>query len=107
MYCIYLDKEIDEKITSLQHIVPLALGGANEFSIKIDRAINSMLSSKIEGPLSNELIMKLKQIHNECRGQSGSIPRISIKADMKGHPVSIKWSKECIDVFEPINKKHL
>lgn len=72
MYCIYSQADIDEQYCSRQHILPLSLGGVDDFSISIDKKINSELGSRIEGALTNEFTMKLKQMHSDIVGQSKS-----------------------------------
>ena len=107
MYCIYSNSEINKKDATLQHIIPLSMGGVNSFSIYIDRKINSTLGSKVEGTLINEFTMKIKQMHYEITGQSNSTPQMKMQGSIDGKPISIKWGKNKIDLFDPIKKEHL
>jgi len=106
MYCIYSGSNIND-LSSIQHIIPLSLGGVDDFIINISQEKNSYLGSKVEGPLINEFTMKLKQMHFNTIGQSGSKTVMKLKAQINEQPVSVKWSKEKIDVFDPIKKEHL
>jgi len=89
MYCIYSNKDIEDKLCSKQHIIPLSLGGIDDFTISIARTFNSKLGSKVEGALINEFAMKLKQMHSDVTGQSKSPAVMKLKAKINEKPVSI------------------
>ena len=42
MYCIYAGKKIDESKSNLEHVIPLSLGGSDEFCIKVSEKYNSI-----------------------------------------------------------------
>jgi len=107
MYCIYTNTNFDDKNSTIQHIIPLSLGGVDEFCINIDSNKNSQMSSKIEGPLINEFTTFLYRMNREIKGQSNKQPEYKIRANINDNPVSIKWNKDIIDIFDPINKSHL
>ncbi|WP_259418031.1 HNH endonuclease [Bacillus toyonensis] len=105
-YCIYKDEEIDVSKGSLEHIIPLSLGGADDFNITVDRDMNSIAGSSIDGKLSNDFLVKLNNIKMGYKGHSKKEPILKIKkANIEGSPVSVQFKKEGMEVFDPIKKK--
>jgi hypothetical protein len=54
MWCPYTDREIDECESNLEHILPIALGGCDAFTIGVVRSANSTIGSEIDGALAND-----------------------------------------------------
>ena len=79
VYCPYTDREIPEEESSSEHIIPLALGGVDGFEIPVDRDINSIVGSELEGSLANEFIWALRRTKYDARGHSGKEPFARIK----------------------------
>jgi hypothetical protein len=61
MYCIYTNREISEQDSNCEHIIPLSLGGSNEFVIPVSTKFNSELGSKVDGELSNCFTMMFRR----------------------------------------------
>jgi hypothetical protein len=69
-YCIYTDKEIPIEKTNREHIIPLSLGGSNEFVLNVDKVANSELGAKIDGKLANDFLIQLLRKTYDTRGHS-------------------------------------
>jgi hypothetical protein len=70
MYCIYTDKEISHKEATKEHVIPLSLGGSDEFVISVDRNTNAEIGSKIDGALANDVGMQFLRKAHDLRGHS-------------------------------------
>lgn len=79
MYCPYTDCDIPEATATLEHIIPLSLGGSNAFRIPVDGAVNSRVGSDLDGALSKEFLWALARSKHDARGHSGKEPWAEIK----------------------------
>ena len=84
MYCIYTDKEILKENSNAEHIIPLSLGGSNSFTITVDKEFNSKVGSKIDGALSNDLIINMARSKRGVRGHSNK-------------PAEMTWKNSCLN----------
>lgn len=74
IYCPYTDRYLPKEKSSSEHIIPLALGGANGFELPVDAEFNKSVGSQIDGKLSNDFFMTLRRIRAGARGHSGKEP---------------------------------
>ena len=79
IYCPYTDRVLHEDDTNSEHIIPLSLGGVNDFVISVDASFNSKVGSDLDGALANEFIWALARTKYDTRGHSGKEPRATIK----------------------------
>ena len=79
IYCPYTDRDIRVEDSSLEHIIPLALGGANGLEVRVDAGYNSALGSELDGKLANEFLMAIRRTEYDARGHSGKEPWATIK----------------------------
>lgn len=110
IYCIYTNEIVDASKASPEHIIPLALGGCNEFVIKVDAIKNSELGSKIDGKLANDFLMSLIRSKNNFKGHSKKKVSVTLKNSKIGNtniPAQITFDNESISVYSPIEKRHL
>lgn len=94
IYCIYTDKLTPEAECSIEHILPLSLGGCNEFVIKVNAAKNATLGSEIDGKLANDFILTLVRKGNNFKGHSkkdvvASLKKSSIENRSNNSPVQV------------------
>ena len=80
MYCIYSGKEIDEKASNIEHIIPISLGGCDELTIRVDREINSKIGSQIDGKLTQDFLIALDRVKNGDRGHSKKTPKYTVQS---------------------------
>jgi hypothetical protein len=106
MYCIYTDTETDKG--NPDHIVPLSLGGCDEFTIWCDRDFNSRLGTKIDGAIANDPFVKFARRNANARGHSGADPTPVWKhCELDGKPVQVRFGLEKIEVWDPREQRVL
>lgn len=74
VYCPYTDCDILLAESSPEHIIPLALGGMNDFTIPVSKDFNSHVGSKIDGALANDFLVMSKRDKHGAKGHSGKHP---------------------------------
>ena len=99
-YCIYTDKMTSDP--SREHIIPLSLGGHDDFAINVDRKFNCDIGSKIDGRLSNDFLILFDRDRTAAKGYSGKHPRPVVKsASLKdGPPIHAIFSKDGLELFD-------
>jgi len=108
MYCIYSGKEIDVANTNVEHIIPMSLGGCDQFTIQVEKGINSDLGSKIDGKMTQDFLVALCRIHSGDKGHSNkpTIYNVPTRTE-SGEPVISTFSKEALLVFNPKERKYI
>ena len=107
-YCIYSNKKICETLMNPEHIIPLSLGGCDDFTILVDKAKNSEVNQKVDGVINNDFLMKTRQIQNNFKGHSKKEPVLKVKkASVNGNPVSWGYSKDEVKIYDHKNKTNL
>ena len=113
MYCIYNDKLVDEENSNLEHIIPLSLGGCDEFSIKVDSKINSELGSAIDGKMSKDIFISFIRQNKNYQGHSKKEVATTLKKSKittnhnQDIPVQIKFLKDTFEIYNPIESRIL
>jgi hypothetical protein len=106
LYCIYSGKYISRSDSSVEHIIPLSLGGSDDFTIMVDRNLNSIVGSSVDGKIANDPLVKLNAIKNNFSGHSGKAPRLDLKKSKIGDkPVIVSFTNKGLELFDPIHKK--
>lgn len=97
IYCPYSDEEIPIEESSKEHIVPLSMGGSNQFVIPVSKNLNSTLGSKIDGELANDFLVLFQREKFEAKGHSNRMPAPVVKkakdADT-GRPIQVTFGKQ-------------
>ena len=78
-YCPYTDRDLPYEQTSSEHIIPLALGGANGLELRVDAKINAKLGNELDGQLANDFFIAMHRTKYDTRGHSGKEPWATIK----------------------------
>ena len=91
VYCPYTDRDIPLTESSPEHIIPLALGGMNGFTIAVSSDFNSRVGSEIDGALANDFLVKSKRDKHGAKGHS------------KKHPENIFPNASNADTGEPLH----
>lgn len=110
IYCPYTDRDIERTAASEDHIIPMSLGGCNQFTILADRKANSTIGTEIEGGLSKDFFTSAARVAHDARGQSRKQPTIRTRhARLEGSdvPYSVTLARDGLRVFDPINKIHV
>jgi hypothetical protein len=74
IYCPYADRDIPISESSPEHIIPLALGGMNGFTIPVSKDFNYRLGSEIDGALANDFLVMSKRDKHGAKGHSKKHP---------------------------------
>jgi len=107
-YCIYRNDYFLKSDMNIEHIIPLSLGGCDDFTIPVNKQANSELGSKVDGKFINDFLIKLKQINMESVGHSKKKASLKIKnCSIDGSPVNVTFSKDAMKVFDPIKRKRI
>lgn len=78
VYCPYTDRDIPLTDSSPEHIIPLALGGMNGFTIPVSKDFNSRVGSEIDGALANDFLVMSKRDKHGVKGHSKKHPENAI-----------------------------
>jgi hypothetical protein len=74
IYCPYADRDIPISESNTEHIIPLALGGMNGFTIPVSKDFNSRVGSEIDGALANDFLVMSKRDKHGTKGHSKKHP---------------------------------
>lgn len=107
MYCIYSGKFLDDADMSVEHIIPLSLGGCNDFTIMVGKKINNDLGSKIDGKFSNDFLIGLHQLRFNNKGHSRKDKVVNVRGTANEHPITWSFSKDGSKVYDHIDQKYL
>lgn len=107
-YCIYCNDTIDKNLMNPEHIIPLTLGGCDEFTIQVCKTKNSEANRRVDNPMKNDFFVGFQRMIRDYRGHRNEEPVLkNPKASLNDRPISVHWSKEKISAYDPINKTHL
>lgn len=108
MYCIYSGKEINESEANVEHIIPLSLGGSDEFTIMVSKESNSYLGSKVDGKMTQDFLISMDRVKRDGKGHSKKVPRVDVKSKLdNGNPAITSFTKDDMKLFDPIKKKYI
>lgn len=111
MYCPYTNQEIEPHVANIEHIIPLSLGGSNQFTINVDAEFNSEAGSKIDGALANDFLIISRRIELDARGHSNKKPSAKNKRSTMGaeeRPVQVDYfNPNGFKVYDPIARREL
>lgn len=103
VFCPYLGRDIPVSSSSFEHVIPLSLGGADGFGIRVDRQTNSKLGHAIDGALANDPIIAMQRARRDCRGHSNK-PVTAIwknTQDAQGRPLQAIIGQSTLNYFDP------
>lgn len=112
-YCIYTNEYIEKDKANIEHIIPLSLGGSDQFTIYVNKEFNSKVGSSIDGQLANEFFTMLRRKHFGAKGHSNKEPIPLLKKsflsinDNEDKPIQVKFSKDKIQLYDPVEKRYL
>ncbi len=106
-YCVYTDKETLDP--SPEHILPLSLGGHNDFVIDVDRKFNNDIGSKVEGKLANDFLVLFERDKADSVGHSKKhpVPIVKHAKLTDGTPVQAKFGKGGLSLFDLRERKSI
>ena len=106
MYCIYSGKEYDKLDMNIEHIIPISLGGCNQFTIYVSKQENSVLGSQIDGLLTRQLDISMERARRGVIGHSGTLAECRVPSELEdGSPIISTFTNEGLKLFDPKQKK--
>ena len=107
MYCIYTDKEVAEGDGNWDHVIPLSLGGKNQFCVWSETHTNSRLGSEVDGQIASDPLFSLALRNAGVKGQSGkpNLPRWK-KATIDGRPTQVTWGLDEVTFWDAKSKTY-
>lgn len=107
MYCVYTDADVAEADGNQDHIIPLSLGGDDDFCVWSETRFNSEVGSKIDGALANDPLIMLARRDADARGHSRTEPLpIWKNSTFEGRPVQVSWGDE-VKVWDARSRTYL
>jgi hypothetical protein len=111
MYCPYTNKELLPNEINREHIIPLSLGGSNQFTIGVNAKFNAEVGCKVDGVLANDFLILPRRIELDARGHTKKKPTAISKNSTMGDqksPVQVEFfSEEGLKVYDPIKRRSL
>jgi hypothetical protein len=108
MYCIYTDREVETASGNWDHIIPLSLGGLNQFCVWADKTFNSKMGEKIDGAIANDALIVFARREADARGHSGSEPIPKWRdSKFEGRPVQVTFGKEGMRIWDARSKTYV
>ena len=111
IYCPYTDRDIPVSESTPEHIIPLALGGMNGFTIPVCKDFNSRVGSEIDGALANDYLVKSKRDKYLVKGHSRIEPEyVATNATdaETGAPLRVTMGqRNGLRIWSPVEKRDL
>lgn len=107
-YCIYTGREVPSDAGNWDHVVPLSLGGHNDFVVWCDQKVNSDLGSRVDGKLRDDPLLIFPLSHAGVTGhRKKPVVPVWKCADLGGRPVQITWGKDKVTVWDARDRREL
>ena len=110
IYCPYTNRKLNESEISPEHIIPLSLGGNNNFTVPVSKIFNSDIGSKIDGALANDFFVLSRRSQLDVRGHSRKRPKLVLKKSRDsntGEPLQILLDKQSgLKIWSPKTKEY-
>ena len=83
-WCPYTDQHLDLSEMNDEHVIPLSLGGHSQFTIPVERVINSELGNKLDAAISSNPLVASARRHYGLLGHTKSDPIVRWPTHHKG-----------------------
>ena len=108
MYCIYTDKDVPSNKGNFDHVIPMSLGGRDEFVVWSDRHVNSALGSEVDGKLGQDPLLRIALRNAGVKGHSGKEPTsVWRNSQINGRPAQVTWGKKKVTAWDAIDRREL
>lgn len=108
IYCPYADTDIPISESTPEHIVPLALGGLNSFTLPVSATLNSRLGSEIDGRLANDFLVMCDRDEHGVRGHTRKHPEYVVRnaSDTRtGEPLQVTLGqRRGLRIWSPLER---
>lgn len=108
MYCIYTDREVAEPDGNWDHVIPLSLGGANDFTVWSDEKYNSRIGSTVDGAINKDFFIGPALAASGVRGHSRKVaaPRVR-RASIDGRPAQVNLTDKGFKIWDARARREL
>lgn len=108
MYCIYTDAEVAPEDGNRDHVIPLSLGGANDFTVWSDTDYNSKVGSAVDGAINKDFFVGPALVASGVKGYNRKVaaPRVR-KATIDGRPAQVTLTGQGFKVWDARERRAL
>jgi len=100
VYCIYTDQDVAKADGNWDHVIPLSLGGTNQFQVWSQEAFNSKMGSEVDGALASDPLLAPGLARSPVKGHGKKpVPRWR-RATIAGRPAQISHTPEGMRVWD-------
>lgn len=101
MYCVYTNTDVLGSHGNWDHVIPLSLGGTNQFVVWADASYNSVVGSVVDGPVTKDLLIAPSLMVAGVKGHSKkpAVPRWR-KATIDGRPAQATLTTEGFKIWD-------
>lgn len=96
LHCPYSGIDILTDEANIEHIIPLALGGADSFTIRVAKDRNALFNREIDEPLKKSLFIATARRRHDARGhRKTDVPPPKVKARLTkiGTPLRLAFAE--------------
>lgn len=108
MYCIYTDRNVAEADGNLDHVIPLSLGGADDFTVWSEEKFNSRMGGTVDGAIHKDFFLgpALRDSGVKGHNRKPAIPRVR-GATIDGRPAQVSLTAEGFKVWDARARRDL
>lgn len=107
MYCIYSGKEVLDDTVNLEHIIPLSLGGRNDFTIPVSKEMNAYANQEIDEKLARCFFLATNRHKHSAKGhrrKAVRAPRAKITVGNNTTPGAFRFDASGnLEIFDPLS----
>ncbi len=108
MYCIYTDKDVPQELGNLDHIIPLSLGGCDEFVVWSEEAYNSKVGSSVDGAVAKDPFFVFALRDADVRGHSNKrATPVWKNTEIEGRPAQVTLGHDKVVVWDARDRREL
>lgn len=94
IWCPYSNNVVSESEASNEHIIPLSLGGSNQFTIDVSSEANSGIASRLDSEFGKLEIICSARRHFALKGRSGRNPEVRWPIEIQGMKGSLDLTSD-------------
>lgn len=108
MYCIYTDTDVPDDAGNLDHIIPLSLGGRDQFTVWSNKDFNSRIGGAVDGAMANDSLLQIVRSRSPVRGHSSNQKSPTWKnARISGRPGQMVWTPDGMKLWDARERRHV
>jgi hypothetical protein len=108
LYCIYTNEAVPRHDGNFDHVIPLSLGGDDQFCVWSQAKFNSTVGGSVDGAIANDSLMMFARRNADARGHSGKEPiPVFKRSEIEGRPAQVSFGSNAIEVWDAKSKSYL